>query len=184
MGIHTSIYRERYFAYGDDKKYKIKLFKGNEEIKLENAVSLREQFYFGKSAWAINNWLYKYVKRKNGEYLNEDFSYECIYDESIWLDDLKRLLECVRKVLAEPEKASKILPMPRELKLLKPKETCFDEKTGRYVIKSEDDLESVPREEMYDEYYFEILKRAKGLLEQIIREDEGDLVGEYIIEVI
>ena len=67
MGIHTSIYRERCFAYGDNKKYKIKLFKGDKEIKLENAVSLREEFYFGKSAWAINNWLYKYVKKKNGE---------------------------------------------------------------------------------------------------------------------
>ena len=75
MGIHTSIYRERYFSYGDYDNYEIKLFKRGKEIKLENAVSLREEFYFGKSAWAINNWLYKYVKKGEGEYLNKDFSY-------------------------------------------------------------------------------------------------------------
>ena len=90
----------------------------------------------------------------------------------------------MKKVLAEPEKASKILPMSKGLKLSKPKERCLDKKTGHYIIKSEDDWEPVSRKEMYDEYYFEILKRAKELLEQIIREDKGDLIWDYIIDVL
>lgn len=184
MGIHTSIYRERSFCYGDTQKYEIKLFKGKKEIKLSNAVSLREEFYFGKSAWAINEWLYKYVCKNNHDDLNEDFSYEYIYDERIYLKDLKKLLKTVELVLSDHSKANKILPMPKDLELTRPKERCFDAKTNSYIVRSTDDWEPVPRKEMYNDYYFKILENAKKLLQQLIDEDGADLVDEYIIEVV
>ena len=57
------------------------------------------------------------------------------------------------------------MPMPKDLKLVRAKESCFDKEKGVYAISSEDDTEYVPREEMYDEYYFDSLRRAKELLE-------------------
>lgn len=49
MGVHTSIYRERDVRPNGCEKYEIKLFRDSEEIRLENPVLLREEFYFGKS---------------------------------------------------------------------------------------------------------------------------------------
>ena len=186
MGIHTSIYRERDVRPDNYDRYKIKLFKGEKEIKLHNAVLLREQFYFGKSVWAINEWFYQWKLRECREWESEpdeELSYEWIDKEYIYIDDLKRLLKDVRRVLVEPERAEEILPMPKNLRLLRPKEECYDEERGVYVTRSMDDNEDVPREEMYNEYYFESLKWAEKLLEQLIAEDGGDLIWDYIVDV-
>lgn len=186
MGIHTYIYRERDVRPDGYDKYSIKLFKGKKEIKLYNPVSLREVFYFGKSVWAINEWFYQWKLRELkrwGEEPDEELSYEWIDEEYIYLDDLKLLLKDVDKALANPERAKEIMPMPKDLKLVRAKESCFDEEKGVYVISSEDDTEYVPREEMYDEYYFDSLRRAKELLEKLIAEDGGDLISDYILDI-
>lgn len=64
MGIHTDIYREINLSLIDQGKYSIKLFKGDEEIKLKKAVSVREEFYLGKNVWAINEWFYQYFFKR------------------------------------------------------------------------------------------------------------------------
>lgn len=186
MGIRTSIYRERDVRPDGYEKYEIKLLKEGKEVELENPVLLREEFYFGKSVWAINEWFYQWQLKEYEEWSgkpDEDLSYEWIHEEFIYLDDLKELLRAVKKVLKEPERAEEILPMPKDLKLVKPKEETYDEERKGYVTYSEDDWEYVSREEMYDEYYFESLRRAEKLLEQLTREDEGDLICEYVVDV-
>lgn len=186
MGIHTYIYRERDVRPDSYDKYSIKLFKCGKEIGLYNAVSLREAFYFGKSVWAINEWFYQWKLRELkrwGEKLEEELSYEWINEEYIDLDDLKLLLKDVNKALASPERAREVMPMPKGLKLVRAKESCFDKEKGVYVINSKNDTEYVPREEMYDEYYFDSLRRAKKLLEQLVTEGGEDLISDYILDI-
>ena len=103
--------------------------------------------------------------------------------ENIYLEDLKRLLKDVRKVLTKPELAEKVLPMPKDLKLVRPKKETFDKKKNAYVTCSENDWEYVSREEMYGDGYFEDLRWAEKLLEQLVKEDGGDLICEYIVDV-
>lgn len=182
MGIHTSIYRERYISWTDVDKYQIKLFKGAGEVKLENAVSIREEFYFGKSTWAINEWFLKWAMKEYDD--DEDLSYEYVYDKYIYLDDLKKLLKDVKKVLKDPTLAEKVLPMPKDLKLVRPRKETLDAVKNIYVAGDEDDWEDVPRNEMYNEYYFETLKRAEEIIEQLIREDGGDLISDYILQIV
>ncbi|MBR2543060.1 hypothetical protein IKF03_00430 [Candidatus Saccharibacteria bacterium] len=159
MGIHTEIYRERDLRPDNWDKYSIKLFKDKKEVGLSNPVSVRELFYFGKSVWAINEWFYqREIKecKKYGFKPDEDLSYECMFDKIIYLDDLKELLKDVKKALANPERAKEVMPMPKKVK------------AG------------------YDEYYFESLRRAKELLEQLTREDEEnktDLYFDYILDI-
>lgn len=183
MGIHTTIYRERYLAFDDLEKYKIKLFKGKKEIKLFNPVLIREEFYFGKSAWAINEWIYQRVLRECIE-PDEDLSYEYVFDKELGIKDLQDLYKDVTKVLDNHKIAEKILPMPKDLVLEKPKVRCYDSKNKVYKIWSEDDFEIVPRSEMYNDYYFDLLKRAKELLERLIEEDNGDVISGYTVEII
>ena len=186
MGIHTYIYRERDVRPDNNDNYSIRLFKGKKEVELYNAVSLREAFYFGKSVWAINEWFYQWKLKELKRWCDEpdeELSYEWINEEFIYLEDLKRLLKDVNKALKNPELAKEIMPMPKDLKLVRAKESCFDREKGVYAISSEDDTEYVPREEMYDEWYFDSLKRAKELLEQLIAEDDGDLISDYILDV-
>ena len=186
MGMHTSIYRERDVRPDNYEKYSIRLFKGEKEIKLENPVLLREEFYFGKSVWAINEWFYQWrlkELKRWGDEPDEELSYEWIDEEYIYLDDLKRLLRDIRKVLVKPELAEKVLPMPKDLKLVRPKKETFDEKENMYVTSSEDDWENVPREEMYDDSYFEDLRWAEKQLEKLIKEDSEDLICDYIVDV-
>lgn len=159
MGIHTEIYRERDLRPDNWDKYSIKLFKGKKEVGLSNPVSVRELFYFGKGVWAINEWFYqREIKecKKYGFKPDEDLSYECMFDKIIYLDDLKELLKDVEKALANPERAKEVMPMPKKVR------------AG------------------YDEYYFESLRRAEELLEQLVREDEEnktDLYFDYILDI-
>lgn len=186
MGIHTYIYRERDVRPDNYDKYSIRLFKGEEEIKLYNAVSIREAFYFGKSVWAINEWFYQWKLKELkrwGEVPDEDLSYEWINEELVCLDDLKALLKDIDRALANPEQAKKIIPLPNDLELMRIKEECFDKESNTYSASSDDDWEFVPREEMYDKYYYDELKYAKKLLKQIIAEDEGDLISWYILDI-
>ena len=183
MGIHTSIYRERFIPVYEKEKYQIRLFEDDKEIKLDNAVSLREEFYFGKSVWHINEWFYQLIKKRDGDGADPDLSYEWIYEEYIYLSDLKQLLGDIKQVLENPELAEKILPMPHNLELVRQKVPRINPKTGNYIVKAGDEWEKVPREEMYDEYYFETLKRAKELLEQLIAGDNNELVSEYLVDI-
>lgn len=160
MGIHTTIYRERDLRPDNLKKYSIKLFMGDKEVKLENPVLIREEFYFGKSVWAINEWFYqREIKecKRWGFKPGKDLSYECMFDQIIYLDDLKELLKDVNRALEDPDRVKEIMPMPKKLK-------------------------SCP----YDEYYFESLRWAKELLEQLISEDEKNrtnLYFDYILDI-
>ena len=186
MGIHTSIYRERDVRPDNYEKYSIKLFKGDQEIELYNPVLLREEFYFGKSVWAINEWFYRWQLeeyKKWGDEPDEELSYEWINEEYIYLGDLKKLLRDVKKVLKEPRRAEEILPMPKDLRLVKPKEKYYNKEKDAYIVGSDTEWDDVLREEMYDEYYFESLRRAERLLERLIREDDEDLISEYIVNV-
>lgn len=189
MGIHTEIYRERDLRPDNWDKYSIKLFKGKKEVGLSNPVSVRELFYFGKSVWAINEWFYqREIKecKKYGFKPDEDLSYECMFDKIIYLDDLKELLKDVKKALANPERAKEVMPMPRKLKLRRPIEGAYEDHGDSYAITADTKWEDVPRDEMYDEYYFESLRHAKELLEQLIREDKGnktDLYFDYILDI-
>ena len=159
MGIHTEIYRERDLRPDNWDKYSIKLFKDKKEVGLSNPVSVRELFYFGKSVWAINEWFYqREIKecKRYGFKLEKDLSYECMFDRIIYLDDLEALLKDVNRALANPERAKEVMPMPNKIR------------AG------------------YDEYYFESLRHAKELLEQLIREDKGnktDLYFDYILDI-
>lgn len=186
MGVHTSIYRERDVRSDNYEEYSIKLFKGDREIELFNPVSLREEFYFGKSIWAINEWFYQWQLKKCKKWGNEPddgLSYEWINEECIYLSDLKELLQDVERVLKEPERAEEILPMPKNLRLVKPKEEYYDKEKDAYIMEADAEWEDVQREEMYNKHYFENLRRAKDLLERLIREDDGDLICKYIVDV-
>ena len=104
----------------------------------------------------------------------------------IYLDDLKALPKDVKKALAEPERAKEIMPMPKKLKLCKPVEGTYEDHGDSYSITADTKWENVPRDEMYDEYYFESLRRAEELLEQLVREDEEnktDLYYDYILDI-
>ena len=186
MGIHTYIYRERDVRPDGQDRYSIKLFEGKNEVKLSNAVLLREAFYFGKSVWAVNEWFYQWKMKelkKWGEEPSEELSYEWINEEYIYLETLAKLLKDINKALENPKRAKEIMPMPKNLKLMRIKEECFDKEINMYVARSDDDWEYVPREEMYDEYYLDSLKHAKKMLEQMIAEDGGDLISDYILDV-
>ena len=183
MGIHTSIYRERVIRPWNTDKYSIKLFREKKEIGLENPVSIREEFYLGKSTWAINEWLRKTVSRNYSEEEIKDLTYEWIDEKYIYIDELEKLLNVVEKVLNNHKLAKKLLPVPNNLKLVRPKQRCYDKELKAYVTKTGEDLEKVPRAEMYYEWYFEDLERASGILKKIISEDNDDLISGYIVDV-
>lgn len=89
----------------------------------------------------------------------------------------------MRTVLKEPGWAEEILPMPRELRLVKPKEKYYNKEKKAYIMGPDAEWDDVPRAEMYGEHYFDDLKRAEKMLGQLIREDEEDLICDYIVDV-
>ena len=187
MGIHTSIFRIKTIAFYEQKGYKLKLIKGDKEIKITNPVIVKEEFYFGKGVWAINEWLYRLVLKNNKEFGAEndkDLSNENIYEEPIYIEDMKKMLECIEKVLENHDLAEKIFPMPKNLELLRLRKETYDKEKKVYVTNNDDDWEKVPRKEMYDEKYFADLERAKKMLEQLITEDSEVTSDVYEIEIL
>ena len=157
MGVHTSIYRIRSLHRNEDKaQYSISLTNSGKPLALTNPCEIREEFYFGKSVFQIDNWLYNRIKQKYQEYNETPELYCCeLFDEIIYLDDIKALAKDITKVLKNRQLAPKLLPYPEEL-----------------------------IQEGYAEYndtYFADLERALPLLQQIIREADDDLVESYYI---
>ncbi len=186
MGIHTDIYREINLSLIDQGKYSIKLFKGDEEIKLKKAVSVREEFYLGKNVWAINEWFYQYFLKEYGRNMRREISYEFIDDWYICIDDLRDLLRKIKNVLKYPEKSEEILPLPKSLILCQPKEGTYENEGDLCIITADTKWKHLSRKEMYDEYYFGSLKFAERLLERIISEDDKNNTGlhyDYIVSV-
>ena len=140
MGVCTSIYRERCC---DKDEYSIKLFKGNKEIELDNPESIREEFYFGKNIFQINDWIYRRIAKNCGG-AQDNWSYEYV-EGRIFFDDLEDLVSDIEEVQKNHNLAKKLLPYPAGV---------YDKDT-----------------DLYDKDYFEDLERAKNILEQLIRED-------------
>lgn len=157
MGIHTSIYRIRSLHRNEDKaRYSITLTKSRKPLALTNPCEIREEFYFGKSVFQIDNWLYNRIKQKYQEYNETPELYYCeLFDEMIYLDDIKALAKDITQVLENRQLAPKILPYPEDLI----QEGCAK----------------------YDDSYFADLKYALSLLQQIIQESDDDLIESYYI---
>lgn len=169
MGIHTSIYREKYVGRDDlRKRYKIKLLCGEKEVKLINPVAIREEFYFGKGVSQISNWFYKRLVKRYGKKECRDLFPDEMFNQFVWVDDFEELLKDINKVLARPELARKVLPYPRGFALM----TMEGNKWRRLTT-----------EELYGEGYFDDLRRAKVLLEQLVAEQDEEVNFDYTLDV-
>jgi hypothetical protein len=114
---------------------KIKI-EGIEGVKSERVKEIIEEIGYWRKANAIHNWFVKNIQEGVDEcqesYVNKD--------------SLKKLLEIVNEVLANPKRAEELLPNA----------------TGFFFGSQE-----------YDKYYFDDLKDTKSILEKALEESEN-----------
>ena len=68
-------------------------------------------------------------------------SYEWIDDDYVYISDLEKLLNKIKRVLKDPEQAEKILPYPKDLKLSRPRKGTYKETRRGYVIDKNNDTD-------------------------------------------
>lgn len=123
-----------------------------------------KEFYIGKSMWLINEWFYQHLKDRPRKDLDSFIDYSEIYEEPITIEDIKKLLADIHAVLEDHSLAKKVLPFPKGIGLMRPKNSVS---WGKVIVRyTKTEFETIPEDELYDDDYFNKLEVVgKSLLE-------------------
>lgn len=147
MGIHTSLLKSTNF----DTEYSVRLG------RCSKTIEIREEYYIGKSLWAINNWFYRYFQKG---YKTKDLSDFDIYENGFFDEYISK--ECLAKLLSDIDNV---------LSKKKKPEIVFPNSDDDYI-------------EKYDTLFFETLERLKRVISLMLKDNQTpDSDIEYFVSV-